>query len=95
MESKENFDYRESILEPEEQNELNELRRLQGNTELTEEQIAKLKELTKKEEALRTGKPGLTEAEETELRELRKKQYAGGEWTKEDAEKLIELQNRK
>ena len=93
MESKEKiYDYKESVLIPEEQEELNRLRRLQIEKSFTDEERKRFLELAKKEEELHKEKPKLTDEEKLELQELRKKQIESKEWTKEDAKRLIELQ---
>jgi len=94
------YDYKESLLPPEEQKELNELRGLQyEKPPLNDDQIKRLRELGDKEEKIRTenrtGKPGLTEEEEQEYLELTRKQTDGRDWTPEDWEKLKELEKRR
>lgn len=90
------YDYKESLLPPEEQRELNELRRLRFERPLNEDQRKKLMELEAKEEKIRTtGKPGLTNEEEQEYLELTRKQTGSKGWTPEDWEKLRELEKRR
>lgn len=92
LEKNNDFDFKHSLLPPEKQKALNELRILQIGGELTEEQRKKFMELSR-EETERKGKPLLTEEEKTKLRELRKKQIEG-KWTTEDANRLLELQEK-
>lgn len=96
MEFKEGeYDYRESLLPPEEQRELNELRGLLFKGPLNDAQRERLIELGDKEEKRRTGKPGLIKEEEQQYLELTRKQTRSRGWTPQDQKKVRELGDRR
>jgi len=89
---KEYYDYKESPLPPEEQEELNNLRRIQFERELNEEERQRFLELSQKEKGNK--EEGLSEAEKTEYRQLSREQIDGTDWTPEKAKRIVELQKK-
>jgi hypothetical protein len=97
MESKETYDYKESLLPPEEQTELNKLRMTLFERKLTEEEEGRFLELSEKEQGeknRRSRKPGLTEEEKREWLQLTREQTESINWTLEKAERLLKLQKK-
>jgi len=92
MELQESYDYSESHLSPEEQADLNALRRLQFERAFNDRERQRFFELSEKEG--RNGKPGLIEEEKAEYLQLTREQTESRNWTPEKANRLLELQKK-
>ena len=97
----ENFTYKNSILPPEEQKELNALRLRLRSEDLIGEERQRYLELSKEEERIKNPekfsnlKQEITDEERLELIELQKRQAGGVNWTENDRLRLVELQNNR
>lgn len=89
------YDFKSSLLKPNEQIALNELRkRLINGPELTDDERAEYKLLSDKEEFAKNPEK-LTPAEEQEFIQLSKEQTSGQNWSLEKAKRIKELYERK
>ncbi|OGZ07488.1 MAG: hypothetical protein A3C13_00220 [Candidatus Lloydbacteria bacterium RIFCSPHIGHO2_02_FULL_50_11] len=91
MEQRE-YDFKESAVQMNKQEELAELRKKQMVGEFTLEESKRYRELTSEDEDTQgASMEGLTNTEKEELSALRREQIVSTGWTPEKAKRLIEL----